>query len=62
MAEEEDYFYEVVKNGGLEVNLNYRYFGDEGAKQIARALMEPDIRAGPSNFSGTTLNFGAHWP
>jgi len=43
VEEEEDYF-EHVKNGGDSVSLAEKSIGDEGAKQIAKALMDPTTK------------------
>ena len=41
----DDYWYEQVKNGGLEVDLGDKCLGDEESKQVAQALMDPNTRA-----------------
>ena len=40
-----DYWYEQVKNGGLEVDLGYKYLRDEESRKVAQALMDPNIMA-----------------
>jgi len=45
MTEEEDYYYyyfEIIKNGGVVVDLSDCRIGNVAAKGIAKALMEPN--------------------
>ena len=41
----DDDYYSKVKDGDLVVYLDNRNFGDDGARQVAQALMHPDTKA-----------------
>ena len=50
-----DWIFKKVQDGGEEVNLKKRRIGDAGAKEIARALMDPNTKCKRLDLRGNKI-------